>query len=151
MKLNDIKFLPKANAFADVYAKATGMPFVGEMMVAAAGNGSEPAPTEFTITSMTIHDNGGGAFSVEATVINPNEEWVELDCIILGVSEYDCWFTANLSIDPEDPTHYTGYDNDDIDFEQMPECGFSGRYWADIFDGNGSKQADRNGMYNFPC
>lgn len=39
MKLNDIKFLPKANAFSDVYAKATGMPFVGELMAAAAGNG----------------------------------------------------------------------------------------------------------------
>lgn len=38
MKLNDIKFLPKTNAFGDVYAKATGMPFVGEMMAAAAGN-----------------------------------------------------------------------------------------------------------------
>lgn len=37
MKMNDIKFTPKSNAFADVYAKATGMPFVGEMMVAAAG------------------------------------------------------------------------------------------------------------------
>lgn len=44
MKINDIKFLPKANAFSDVYGKATGMPFVGEMMVAAAGQESEPTP-----------------------------------------------------------------------------------------------------------
>lgn len=44
MKLNDIKFLPNANAFSDVYDKATGMPFVGEMMVAAAGQESEPTP-----------------------------------------------------------------------------------------------------------
>lgn len=44
MKINDIKYLPKTNAFGDVYAKATGMPFVGEMMVAAAGNGGEPTP-----------------------------------------------------------------------------------------------------------
>lgn len=38
MKFNDIKFVPKANAVADAYAKATGVPFIGEMMVAAAGN-----------------------------------------------------------------------------------------------------------------
>lgn len=46
MELNDIKFLPKANAFADVYGKATGIPFIGEMMVAAAGNGGEPVPPQ---------------------------------------------------------------------------------------------------------
>lgn len=44
MELNRIKFLPKANAVADVYAKATGMPIVGELMVAAAGHGGEPTP-----------------------------------------------------------------------------------------------------------
>ena len=45
MKLNEIHFIPKANAVADVYAKATGMPFVGEMMVAAAGQGgNSPEP-----------------------------------------------------------------------------------------------------------
>lgn len=62
MKLNDIKFLPNANAFSDVYDKATGMPFVGEMMVAAAGQESEPTPdpepdpeptsTEFTVSNV---------------------------------------------------------------------------------------------------
>ena len=45
MKLNDIKFTPKSNAFAEVYGKATGMPFVGELVAAAAGNGGEPTPT----------------------------------------------------------------------------------------------------------
>lgn len=44
MKLNDVKFLPATNAVADVYTKATGMPIVGEMMVAAAGQGGEPTP-----------------------------------------------------------------------------------------------------------
>lgn len=38
MKLNEVKFLPATNAVADAYTKATGMPIVGEMMVAAAGN-----------------------------------------------------------------------------------------------------------------
>lgn len=40
MKINEIKYLPATNAVGKVYADATGMPFVGEMMVAAAGNGS---------------------------------------------------------------------------------------------------------------
>ena len=44
MKMNDIKFVPATNAFADVYGKATGVPFIGEMMAAAAGNGGEPTP-----------------------------------------------------------------------------------------------------------
>ena len=44
MKLNEVKFLPKGNAVAHVYTKATGMAIVGEMMVAAAGNGGEPTP-----------------------------------------------------------------------------------------------------------
>lgn len=38
MDINKIKFVPKANAFAEVYGKATGVPFVGELMCAAAGN-----------------------------------------------------------------------------------------------------------------
>ncbi len=37
MKLNEVKFLPATNAVADAYTKATGIPFVGEMMAAAAG------------------------------------------------------------------------------------------------------------------
>lgn len=56
MKINDIKFLPATNAVADVYAKATGMPFVGEMMVAAAGNGGEPTPpTPSVVESVTFY------------------------------------------------------------------------------------------------
>lgn len=56
MDINKIKYLPKTNAFGDVYAKATGMPFVGEMMVAAAGNGGdEPTPpTPSVVESVTI-------------------------------------------------------------------------------------------------
>lgn len=45
MKMNEIKYLPKSNAVADVYSKATGMPFVGEMMAAAAGNGGKDEKT----------------------------------------------------------------------------------------------------------
>lgn len=55
MDINKIKFVPQANAFSDVYAKATGMPFVGEMMAAAAGNGGEPTPpTPSVVESVTV-------------------------------------------------------------------------------------------------
>lgn len=40
MDINKIRFTPKANAFAEVYGKATGVPFIGELVAAAAGNGS---------------------------------------------------------------------------------------------------------------
>lgn len=60
MDINKIRFVPKANAFAEVYGKATGMPFVGEMMVAAAGNGGdEPTPptppTPSVVESVTFY------------------------------------------------------------------------------------------------
>ena len=37
MKLNEVKYLPKTNAVADVYTEATGMPIIGELMAVAAG------------------------------------------------------------------------------------------------------------------
>lgn len=52
MKLNEIKYLPATNAVGKVYADATGMPFVGEMMVAAAGN-------ETVIYNFTSFDSTG--------------------------------------------------------------------------------------------
>ena len=61
MKLNDIKFLPKANAVADVYAEATGMPIVGEMMVAAAGQGGNPAQPN-PIETVKMHYDGEGSW-----------------------------------------------------------------------------------------
>lgn len=67
MKLNEVKFLPKANAFSDAYTKATGMPIVGEMMVAAAGNGGEPTPTQFTFTSIKVIKNDVDDYTIEAT------------------------------------------------------------------------------------
>ena len=66
MKLNDIKFLPNANPFSDVYDKATGMPFVGEMMVAAAGNGGEPTPTEFTVSNVRAVEIDCGLWTIQA-------------------------------------------------------------------------------------
>lgn len=44
MKINNIKFLPATNAFADVCSQATGNAVVGMIVAAAAGNGDEPAP-----------------------------------------------------------------------------------------------------------
>ena len=59
MKMNDIKFTPKSNAFADVYSKATGMPFIGEMMAAAAGNSTVIYNfTSYDPTGETEYANG---------------------------------------------------------------------------------------------
>lgn len=76
MKLNDIKFVPKANAFAEVYGKATGVPFIGEMMAAAAGNGSEPTPpTPSVVESVTIGAMDGGlSYDIICTTIL-NSDW----------------------------------------------------------------------------
>lgn len=52
MDINKIRFVPKANAFAEVYGKATGVPFIGEMMAAAAGN-------ETVIYNFTSFDSTG--------------------------------------------------------------------------------------------
>lgn len=63
MKLNEVKFLPATNAVADAYTKATGVPFIGEMMVAAAGQGSE----QFTFTSIKVIKKGVDNYTIEAT------------------------------------------------------------------------------------
>lgn len=56
MDINKIKFVPKANAFAEVYGKATGVPFIGELVAAAAGNGGEPTPpTPSVVESVTFY------------------------------------------------------------------------------------------------
>lgn len=70
MKMNDIKFAPKSNAFADVYGKATGVPFIGEMMAAAAGNGGEspepePEPEQFKLTVKVIKINDYPTYDME--------------------------------------------------------------------------------------
>lgn len=82
MKLNEIKFTPKSNAFADVYSKATGMPFVGEMMVAAAGNGGEPTPpTPSVVESVTVYEQQLDelAYGIYGTVTF-NQDFVSENC-----------------------------------------------------------------------
>lgn len=66
MDINKIKYLPKTNAFGDVYAKATGMPFVGEMMVAAAAQGEGDWLLQYAVS-----DNYGNCES------NGDHCWVE--------------------------------------------------------------------------
>lgn len=116
MKLNDIKFVPATNAFGDVYAKATGIPFVGEMMAAAAGQGGdEPTPiksleltgmdyfsndgSEFMIDSIAVMDEefmaqycGDGGFEIEYTIKDSNGNPIPhlTNGNIWGYSPYDC-------------------------------------------------------------
>lgn len=59
MKLNQVKYLAKTNAIADVYAKATGMPIVGELMAAAAGQGGNPEQPNPIETVKMHYDHEG--------------------------------------------------------------------------------------------
>ena len=45
MKQNNVKLNARLNAVGNAYAKATGMPIVGEMMM-AAGNGTTETDTD---------------------------------------------------------------------------------------------------------
>lgn len=99
MKLNEIKFTPKSNAFADVYSKATGMPFVGEMMVAAAGNGGEPTPpTPSVVESVTVYGQqlDVTAYGIYGTVTF-NQDFVSENC-----GHY-----ADLTVDIKDSSNTT--------------------------------------------
>lgn len=79
MKLNQVKYLPKTNAIADVYSKATGMPIVGELMAAAAGLSDEPTPepepepTGSPIESVTLRCWVGDDYGVYVRVA----EWFD--------------------------------------------------------------------------
>ena len=104
MKLNDIKFLPNANPFSDVYDKATGMPFVGEMMVAAAGQESEPTPdpdptpTEFTVSNVRAVEYDYGIWTIQA---DANMDATGYTVYVQGDNGA---FSYYLMPDEEDPT-----------------------------------------------
>lgn len=110
MKMNEIKFVPKANAFADVYSKATGMPFVGEMMVAAAGQGGdspEPEPVEPTplnewvvpteVINLLIAQSGGSMVYPS----NPTVWEGEVVDLICGIDFTPVGCTKTITIDGE--------------------------------------------------
>lgn len=110
MKMNEIKFVPKANAFADVYSKATGMPFVGEMMVAAAGQGGdspEPEPVEPTplnewvipteVINLLIAQSGGS----QVYPSNPTIWEGEVVDLICGIDFTPVGCTKTITIDGE--------------------------------------------------
>lgn len=81
MKLNDIKFVPATNAFGDVYGKTTGVPFIGEMMAAAAGNGGEPTPpTPSVVESVTVYGTQDGDFWEIDGTVTFNQDFVTENC-----------------------------------------------------------------------
>lgn len=102
MKLNDIKFVPATNAFGDVYGKATGVPFIGEMMVAAAGNGGEPTPTgpidNVVVQTKEYDDN----FEINA-IVTINQTFFQEHC---GTNDF---FQITLK------------DSNGVPIEQIPE------------------------------
>lgn len=81
MKLNEIKYLPESNAVAKVIGDATGVPFVGEMMVAAAGQESELTPDpepQYILQSLIVAadcDEDAGCYVplVQCTILSKEE------------------------------------------------------------------------------
>lgn len=141
MDINKIKFVPKANAFSDVYAKATGMPFVGEMMVAAAGNGGEP---DFKFTEVKVIKTGEDTYTIEATsnipapVDNPYvllDDDPELDDC---EGDYVAAFNAKVIPTVEDPTKWILDENSDYNSFSVGEiednCGYIYRATATWID-----------------
>ena len=131
MKLNDIKFLQKANAFSDVYTKATGMPFVGEMMVAAAGQESEPTPdpdpeptpTEFTVSNVRAVEYDCGSWTIQA---DANMDATGYTVYVQGNNGA---FEYHLMPDEEDPTKLVENDEYDNNFNYPTDGGdYTGWY-----------------------
>lgn len=143
MKLNEVKFLPATNAVADVYTKATGMPFVGEMMVAAAGNGGEQ---DFKFTEVKVIKTGEDTYTIEATSNIPApvddnpyiflDDDPELDDDCEG--DYAPAFNAQIIPTVEDPTKWIVNENSDYNSFSVGEieddCGHIYRATADWID-----------------
>ena len=138
MKLNDIKFTPKSNAFADVYGKATGMPFVGEMMVAAAGNGGQKE--QFQLTVKVIKESEY-AYIMDVTSNMPapvenasiyifDEPYLECD------GDYVAAFEGHFVPSSEDPTVWVSDDYSCSEGEIGDGCGFAYVAQADWIDGS---------------
>lgn len=143
MKMNDIKFTPKANAFADVYAKATGVPFIGELVAAAAGNGGEP---DFKFTEVKVIKTGEDTYTIEATsnipapVDNPSI-YLDDDPGLGGCEgDYTQAFTAKIIPTVEDHTKWIVDENSDynsfIGGEIEDDCGYVYMATADWIDGS---------------
>ena len=141
-----INFLAGLNAVQKIYQEKTGL----MVPVGVDGENPEPTPTEFTITNVTVYDNGGGAFSVAATVINPNDNYDEIDLTLYHPNSEDKWFSAVLIADNEQYTHYSGNDNDDIEGE-TPECGTNIASYSGGVYSNGSEQFEVSGRYDLNC
>lgn len=142
MKLNDIKFLPKANAFAEVYAKATGMPFIGEMMVAAAGQGGspEPEPDDFRLTVKVVKEDEYNCYllvtsNVQAPVENASV-YIEDDVTLGGCEgDYTSAFQGNFIPSSADPLVWVSEDYTLDTAEAADGCGYKYIATADWIDG----------------
>lgn len=105
MKLNEVKFLPKGNAVADVYTKATGMAIVGEMMVAAAGNGGNDDKTVWYVAysdDQGTHETSRGT-ARQTGVVDSDTGMQELE--IITNNKYQdlvgqkAWVSDNAKVD----------------------------------------------------
>lgn len=124
MKLNEIKFTPKSNAFADVYSKATGMPFIGELMCAAAAqDGGEDGGDDTQdpiLTNCKVINMGGGCydFSADSDSTAYEGNWEITLAVHFDKDGVDTVaFTVTVTPDPENANKFIGSDNDDIEGE----------------------------------
>lgn len=127
MRINDIRYLPATNAVADAYSRATGVPFIGEIMAAAAGQGGEspepgpgpePPVEEFALTSVVIRPFYNGSFN------------------------YGIFATSNIPAPSGAASiHITGTASDELDtrtiFEVDLEPGENGYDWVQTGDVKG--------------
>lgn len=152
MKINEIKYLPATNAVGKVYADATGVPFIGELMCAAAGNGGEPTPpTPSVVESVTVHTNqtstsdcqmygiGESCYQL-VTVITLNQDWITTNCspnlcynmtikdssdnTIAEISDVTFWNCDNSNV----------AENADYQEGSMPTFPESGNYVLSFYD-----------------
>ena len=100
MKLNQVKFIPKTNAVADVYTEATGMPIIGELMAVAAGNG-ESNPFKNVVLNITDkYGDGNGRYVL---TFNGNTD-AEMSFTLYGENDFE------LSAGSFSPNTSTKYD-----------------------------------------
>lgn len=139
MDINKIKYLPKTNAFGDVYAKATGMPFVGEMMVAAAGNGGQKEQFQLTVKVVKISE-----YTFEMDVTSNMPAPVENASIFIFdepfldgcIGDYASAFSGDFVPSSEDPTVWYSDDYYCDGSGIGDECGFTYVAQADWIDGS---------------
>lgn len=148
MDFKNIKLLPATNAVGQVYAEATGMPIVGEMMAAAAGQGGspEPEPDDFRITVKVVKEDEYTCYlavtsNVQAPVDNASIYIIDVPTMV-GCDSYDysCGFEGHFIPSSADPLVWVSEDYwcdiPSIQMEVTEGCGCTYVAQADWIEGS---------------